>query len=374
MPNGSRKPTGLAGLLLALFFMLPSVASPAAAAASEEFVRGYATALVKVQFGAEVRAVTLSDGTVSLRGLTLTGDGRQKLIAQLKEIDGVDQVIVLADEESAETAESGVSDEVPSDADSLPAFLPRGQLFKSLLADPRWPHFSAAYQSYQHERQLTNVGATSFGEIFGIFRFNGPAETVMEIGVEAGVFAIFDLDAESSDLINADYLVGLPLTIKKDRFTSLTSVFHQSSHLGDEFLLRGRADDRVNLSYESVHSLLSYRLPKGLRAYAGGGYIFRAEPSDLDRWSTQFGFECRSPWTLLDGALRPVAAVDIQHRQESDWDTDLSARAGVQFENPDFLDRSMLLLLEYYRGKSPNGQFYEKRIEHFGVGLHFFFD
>ena len=374
MSNGSRRPFGFIGLLLAFFFLLPFVPSSAAAPATEEFVRGYAKALVKVQFGAEVRAVTLSGGIVSLHGLTLDADGRQKLMAQLKEIDGVEQVVVVPGDGSPASAGSAAPDEMPSTGEPLPAFLPRGQLFQSLLADPRWPHFSAAYQSYQNDRQLDNVGATSFGEIFGIFRFNGPAESVMEIGVEAGVFAIFDLDAESSDLINADYLVGIPLTMKKDRFTGMTAVFHQSSHLGDEFLLRGRTNERVNLSYESVQSLLSYHLPKGLRAYAGGGYIFRADPSDLDRWSTQFGFEFRSPWTLLDGALRPVAGADFQHRQESNWDTDLSARAGVQFENPDFLDRRMLLLLEYYRGKSPNGQFYDKSIEHFGAGLHFFFD
>jgi hypothetical protein len=144
--------------------------------------------------------------------------------------------------------------------------------------------------------------------------------------------------------------------------------------LGDEFLLRGRTDERVNLSYESIQSLLSYHLPRGFRAYGGGGYIFRADPSDLDRWSTQFGIEFRYPEPFLGDALRPVAAVDIQHRQESDWDTDLSARAGIQFENPDFLDRKMLLLLEYYRGKSPHGQFYENTIEHYGLGLHFFLD
>jgi hypothetical protein len=66
--------------------------------------------------------------------------------------------------------------------------------------------------------------------------------------------------------------------------------------------------------------------------------------------------------------------VDIQNRQESNWDTDISSRAGVQFENPNFQGRKMLFLLEYYHGKSPHGQFYESNIEHFGAGLHFFFD
>ena len=227
---------------------------------------------------------------------------------------------------------------------------------------------------YFDDEQLNNVAATSFGEMFGIYRFTGLADSTMEVGIQAGVFAIFDLDADSFDLINADYMVGIPLTIKKDKFTSLTRVFHQSSHLGDEFLLRGRTDKRVNLSYESVHSLLSYDLPAGFRIYSGGGYIFHSDPPDLDPWSTQVGLEFRSPWTFASDALRPVAAVDIQNRQESDWDTDVSTRAGVQFENPNFLERKLLLLIEYYHGKSPHGQFYENNIEHFGLGLHFFFD
>ena len=83
----------------------------------------------------------------------------------------------------------------------------------------------------------------------------------MEFGIQAGVFAIFDLDAESLDLINADYLIGIPLVFRKGNFSNMTRIFHQSSHLGDEFLLRGRAEKRVNLSYEAGNSIFSYNLP-----------------------------------------------------------------------------------------------------------------
>ena len=36
----------------------------------------------------------------------------------------------------------------------------------------------------------------------------------------------------------------------------------------------------------------------------------------------------------------------------------MSLRAGVQLENPDFLSRKLQILIEYYNGTSPNGQFY----------------
>jgi hypothetical protein len=261
-----------------------------------------------------------------------------------------------------------------SKKEALPAFLPSNTLFQPLIADPRWPHFSASYQHYFDDRELGNVGATSFGESISLYRFPGPWGSTMEVGIQAGVFSIFDLDAESYDLINADYTVGVPLSFKKGNFSNQTSVFHQSSHLGDEYLLRNGAENRVNVSYESVSTVFSYHLPVGVRAYSGGAYIFNKDPSTLDSWSAQSGLEFRSPWVLLKGALRPVAAIDVHYHQENNWSPDLSIRAGVQFQNPDFYSRKMMLLLEYYNGQSPNGQFYERDIESLGLGVHFFLE
>ena len=45
-------------------------------------------------------------------------------------------------------------------------------LFDPLMADPRWPHFSVAYQSYIGDDELKNVGATSFGETFPLYSGN----------------------------------------------------------------------------------------------------------------------------------------------------------------------------------------------------------
>jgi len=41
-----------------------------------------------------------------------------------------------------------------------------------------------------------------------------------------------------------------------------------------------------------------------------------------------------------------------------------------------YLDASLvilLLLLEYFNGHSPNGQFYKDRVEYIGLGTHFHF-
>ena len=117
---------------------------------------------------------------------------------------------------------------------------------------------------------------------------------------------------------------------------------------------------------------LSYEITDWLRVYGGAGYIVRRDPDDLRPWSTQVGAEIRSPWTFLAGTLRPLAAVDVQYREQNDWHTDLSVRAGVQFEKLPIYDRRIQLLLEYFNGYSPNGQFYREKIEYIGLGIHLY--
>ena len=347
-----------------------------AAQPSDDFIQGYATAVVAMTCPASVESIRVDDGVIYLRGVTLSEEEKTELHNILSDTKGVIRVEFVPERKRSDATNDHAKEkeEAAEPGEHLPVFLPKDQLFQSLLADPRWPHFSASFQRYIKDDQLRNAASANFGESFGIYRFGGPWKSTMELGIQAGVFSIFDLDSQSFDLINADYLVGIPLTLKKGNFANLTRIFHQSSHLGDEFLLRGQTEERINLSYESVNSMFSYHLPVGFRVYAGGGYIFHKDPSDLDPWSTQAGLEFRSPWFWLKGALRPVAGVDVQNRQESNWSTDVSARVGIQFENPDFLSRKLQLLFEYYSGKSPNGQFYDRKIETFGLGLHFFLD
>jgi hypothetical protein len=360
-----------AAVVPAMFFLVQALP---AAQVNDEFIRGYATALLEKEFQKTGGFIEVRQGVVYLRGFELSDAERGRIQSKLSKIDGVKRVEIM-------TA-GQVSPEIPQPAakkkgeiePELPAFLARGLLFYPLLADPRWPHFSASYQDYINNDQLKDVGSANFGETFSIYRFGAPWDSIMEFGIQAGVFSIFDLDASSKDLINADYFVGIPLTFKKEKFSDMLRIYHQSSHLGDEYILRGRAKERINLSYESVDNILSYDLPFGFRIYGGGGYLFDQDPSNLDPWSTQVGVEFRSPVSWFGGILSPIVAVDIQNHQENNWDNDLSLRAGFQLENQEVLSRKMMLLFEYYNGKSPNGQFFEQSIEYFGIGLHFFYE
>lgn len=359
-------PLILSGLLFLVLF-LPGVAM--ATQASDEFIRGYATAILQRDFQLTAKTLNVQSGVVYISGLEASDVVRDRMKISLSAIEGVSQVVVI--EEADSSPKRGKTAITPD----IDVFLPRDLLFKSLLADPRWPHFSASYQQYLAHDQLEGVGSATFGETFSIYRFAGPWTSQMEIGLQAGVFSIFDMNADSHDLVNADYFVAMPLSFKNENFSAMTRVFHQSSHLGDEYLLSGQSGERVNLSYEGVDLLLSYTLPWGFRLYGGGGYLFDRDPEDLAPGIAQAGLEFRSPEAWWGGALRPVAAVDLQSHEESDWNANVSVRAGFQLENPDFISRKLQILLEYYDGSSPNGQFYARdNVEYIGLGFHFFYD
>lgn len=367
-------PVLLAGMVLLLLLLgAPASTRVAAQAFNDDYLRGYAAAVLKMNFGGSAKIHRVERGVVYVENMALSEEDQTALRRMLSDSEGFVRLELVKPSDVAAESRLDAYKRPPED-DRLPMFLAKSSLFQPLIADPRWPHFSAAYQRYLGDRELANVGAASFGETFSLYRFAGPRESVLEAGIQAGVFSIFDLGAESHDLVNADYMVGIPIVLKKGNFSNQTSLYHQSSHLGDEFLLRNRVQERVNLSYEGLSSIFSYHLPLGFRGYGGGGYLIHKDPSNLDPWSAHFGMEFRSPEALLGGALRPVAALDIQCLQENDWGLDLSFRTGFQFQNPDFFSRKMMLLLEYYKGQSPNGQFFERDIESLGIGLHFFID
>ena len=100
--------------------------------------------------------------------------------------------------------------------------------------------------------------------------------------------------------------------------------------------------------------------------------IVHSDPN-LDRLSAQGGVELESPWAFLGDVVRPIAAFDYQSREENHWREELAAAAGLQLENPEVSKLRVQILASYFKGNSPNGQFFERRIEYVGVGAHLHF-
>ena len=270
-----------------------------AAVTEDAYIAGYAAGVLKHGFGMEIPTLVVKDGIITVPEDKLKSENRGQVVQALSKIPGVTGVTIAeksvsrtAEREafkpvqqpavtSEESKEATTGGGVPAAGPTVLAtgMLPEGHLFKPLLADPRWAHFSAAYRNYVGNNiDGNNNGAVSFGETIPFYRANFGQSTVQwETGIQAAVFSDFNLGAPSNDLINSDFIASVYGSIRAGHFSAFGRVYHQSSHLGDEFLLRTLTDlERINLSYEGADLRLSYELPYGLRVYGGGGGIFHA--------------------------------------------------------------------------------------------------
>lgn len=372
-------------LLLIIIVSILCVATASAAIPDDSYIAGYATGLLKYEFKIDITSLTVQNGSITIpAGIILEGD-RDRIIQMLSEIPGVTGIKVVehVGEQSIVMSSRPITEII--DEASLPVagsamlatgVLPAGHLFRPLLADPRWAHFSAAYRNFiGNNIDGNHNGSVSFGETLPFYRANfGQSMAQWEVGLQAGVFSDFNLGASSTDLINTDFIASLYSSFRVNKASAFARVYHQSSHLGDEFLLRQLAElERINLSYEGADLRLSYELPYGVRVYGGGGGIFRKEPSTIKPWSVQYGVEFRSPWRMEFASVRPIAAVDFKNHEQNNWNTDISARAGFQFDNFQAFNRRLQFLIEYFNGNSPTGQFFREKVEYIGFGAHYHF-
>ena len=338
---------------------------------TDEYILGFATSVLHHEFNVTDASLKVHNGVIWIHARGLEGINQDKLRRALGSIEGVKQVVL-------NEAEAPVAAPLPDEPGGLgiageeSRFLPRGLLFAPFHADPRWPHFSAAYRGYR-TNDLTAAFAGTFGETFSLYRDRAPLNGQWELVLQAGVFSLFDLSATSLDLVNADYNVGLLTAYRSGKFSGFLRLHHQSSHLGDEFLLANQRVERINLSYEEVDVKLAYDVAAWIRAYVGSGYLVHRDPSSVRPIGTQWGIELTSPLSFVNGAITPICYADFQSNERSQWAIAQSIMAGLRFENARIGNRQLQLLAQYFAGPSPDGQFYTQHSQWFGIGLHFYF-
>jgi hypothetical protein len=370
-PRTGRIATSGLGLLLCIVlgFVTETIA------VDDAYIAGYAGAVLEHEFNVSGAILQVQKGVVIVTADSLGNVDKKKVIATLEKIPGV----VRAEIQEGTTlppvlpvpSEAAVQKELPKPEST---FLPRGLLVAPFHADPRWPHFSIASRHLLYGPEPSHTGSATFGETFALYRNAAPFAGQWEVALQAGVFSIFNMNAASTDLINADYTVGLLSSYRTGALSGFIRLHHQSSHLGDEFILNSQTPiNRVGVSYEDVDLKISYELTSWLRIYGGGGVILHAEPENLQGGTGEGGAELTSPWTLWDGKVRPVAYADFQAKEGNNWKVGSSVMTGLQFENALIGDRKVQILGEYFAGPSPNGQFYTQNTEWYGIGVHLYF-
>lgn len=360
-------------MLGAMLLLIGGVGGVDAVPTDDAYVAGYATAILEREFRVSVPSLVVRDGVITFAAGDLAGADRLAVEASLGRIRGVRRVIALsapaAAASSAEPA-GGTSVAAVTEASSFEV-LPAGLLFRPLIADPRWPAFGTTVRHYFDDHRWTSVAAVTLGDMFPIVRGRIGESLQWEAGFFAAVWSLFDMDTESGDLVSMDYMVGGFGSLRQGPWSGIARVLHRSTHLGDEEVIN-RGTTRVNFSYESADARVAYEPFEWLRVYGGGGYVLRVEPKNYAPWSLTLGGELRSTWTL-PGRLRPIFGVDVQSREEHNWEPQLSVRAGLELESVAVLGRRIQLLIEYFNGHSMDGQFYTRDVEYLGLGVHFKF-
>jgi len=253
---------------------------------------------------------------------------------------------------------------------------PEGPLFYAPLASPKEPRTHVTWLTLHLPGDSFNIGSVGFGDSFGLVRWPGWGEAdTWQFGISGAVLAQFNLDSDSMDLINADYIIGLPLSYQNGPWSARARVFHQSSHLGDEFLLLPQRPEltqtRVNLSFETIELLGGWEW-KGIRLSAGPSYIFHTD-TPLKRFSVQGGIDYLSTTPVYRPTMRLFASVMCHAWEETDWNPDVSAKAGINIRSPYTEKRAIQIFGEYYHGNLPFGQFYKLLANYYGAGINISF-
>ena len=261
---------------------------------------------------------------------------------------------------------------------------PSDDLFRPLLADPKQPQFFALWQSTQSrlERTNSNIGSIGVGENFGFYTRRKGCNG-WQISLLTGIFSQFDLDTSNSTLINVDFNVGIPLTWRQGDWSARLRFYHQSSHIGDEFLGSHPGFQSIGLQFEEVDMIVSYDLRKWMRLYGGGAVKINRQPSTIDRNTAHWGFEARTPTpsrrSYLFGLLSnpilfsPLLTADFKSVEEQDWYINTNLLMGIDMSRSGYFKR-LRILFNYYHGYNPYGQFfYSQKTESFGVGAYFMF-
>jgi hypothetical protein len=253
---------------------------------------------------------------------------------------------------------------------------PEGPLFFAPLASPKEPRTHATWLRLNLPGESFNIGAVGFGDSFGLVRWPGWGESdYWQVGISGAVLAQFNLDADSMDLINADFIIGFPLSYRNGPWSARARIFHQSSHLGDEYLLLKAQgfpqQTRINLSFETIELLGGWEW-QGIRISAGPSYIIHSD-SALQRTSFQAGLDYRSMAPVYHPKVRLFASVLYHSWEETNWKADISAKAGISIRSPYTEKRAIQIFGEYYNGNLPFGQFYKLRADYYGAGINISF-
>lgn len=254
-------------------------------------------------------------------------------------------------------------------AEGLPySVFPRSEeLFRPLLADPRHIQLGASY--YRLNRR--NLSDVALGHSWGMARwFSSAGSWAFQSNIEAMAYSRFELAGSVNEFETVDFFANLPIEIRRGRFSSRVMLFHESSHLGDDYIRR-TGDAGFRYSIDGLRSVAALEPTRWLRVYGGPTFLLHTIPSPK-RWMFQSGLELVSDdlgW-LEKYPTRLYIAQDAVWRQNVDWRINARTVVGLRIGFKGTL-RSARVYVGHYTGRSPYGQFFRQREKWSDLGIRF---
>lgn len=241
-------------------------------------------------------------------------------------------------------------------ARTLEAFPPADEIFSKLLAAPKQFQFGKAHYNVGG-RTLSDL---SLGHSWGLLR-----------GRAGDQLWLWQWDARAlalsrwagGSLEAADFIGELPVSVRRGDISFMGSLFHESSHLGDDYIRRsGRAGRRTNAT--GLRALAAIEPWAWLRAYGGPSFLLDTAPTPK-RWALQAGLEAMSDDLRLakNFPIRAYIAEDLQLPERVGYNPNSRLAAGVKIGWKDSR-KAARIQAGYYSGHSYFGQFQADR-EHF---------
>ena len=248
--------------------------------------------------------------------------------------------------------------------------LPASLLFKPFIAGVKAPRLAGTLLSVDGGNTGDTVLDAALGARVGLIRFgqDGPNADGWQLDVLAAAFPRLNLD-EEGDVDATDFRVGVPLTYRSGGTAFSFGYDHISTHVGDEFLERNPGFRRPNYSRDAVVLGVRQALSNELTVYGEAAYAFYTD-GGAEPWAFQLGAEYYEEFSPAMGG--PVAAANVQLREEADYGGRFTTIAGWQWRQP---DNGHLLRLagKYQTGRSPFYEFVGEDESSIGIGLFYDF-
>lgn len=243
------------------------------------------------------------------------------------------------------------------------------KVFKQLTADPRRVQVGASYYRLGGKDRSD----LALGHSWGMTRWHSNDNYwTWQWNIEGMAYSRFTMSDSLNSFETVDFTANLPLAVRHRGFSLRAMLFHESSHLGDDYI-RATNDQGFRYSVEGVRLTASIEPLYWARFYGGGTYLLHSLP-DPARWTGQAGVELttREVARTRKYPLKLFLAQDLQYKGATSHAPNSRTLAGLIF-GFNGSPRSMRFSVGHFDGYSSFGQMYKRRESYNEVVISFHF-